>query len=1066
MKPRELIGRVAAFTLCLFMFFSSLLSIPFTVCAAEEEKEREVVKVGFWAYEGYHMIDENGMRSGYGYDFLRLASRYMDVDFEYIGYENSWDDMLEMLSDGRIDMLTSVHMTPERLEKFEFSKPIGTCHGMLTVKSDNNSIVASDFSTYEGMRVGMLESTIRNEDFAEYARKNGFSYTPVYFSLHTQLEQALASGKVDAAVTSSIRKITDERILDSFAPAEFYVMVRKDDAKLLEQINYAIDQLNAVEGDWQNNLNNKYYTRADEKNLEFTDAEKELIRQYVEGEKVLTVSASHDRAPYSYVENGELKGIIPDYFRRLADDIGIPYKVMVPDSREEYSHWQKTAAVDVFMDTRDSFAQWCEENSFSVTAPYTTMRLAMVTRLDFDGNIQRVAVTSSQGITGIEDGLVGDAEKITVSSREEAMQAVKDGKADATFTYLYTAQEFVNQKGRGILTYTLLEDPTYNYCISCSPQVSHEMAGILTKGIYAMPEGVFEDIAAQYTSYKAEEVDLSTWITLYPLVTVVVGVVLFLICLLAVLLWQRQREIKQEQKRAEQFQELAAYAERANQAKSNFLANMSHDIRTPMNAIVGIANLMEREMNISDKLRDYIQKIQVSAQYLLGLINDVLDMSKIEAKEVNFTEEPMILPEQVMQVEKMIREQVEQRSQTFILRTKKITHNYILGDSVRLRQTLLNLLSNSVKYTQEGGRITLDFEELPCDNPEKAKFCFTITDNGMGMTLEFLEHICEPFVRGEASVTNKIQGTGLGMAITKSIIELLGGEIQIQSAPGKGTKSIVTLEMKIDREADYQADADQLLLITGDATLQFNMEKFFAGISASLSCVSTKEDALKLMNDQVFDVILLADYKGKPDLKDAVSSLRAKAPSKTMIFCMDYTSNNEAEQTYAVNSGADGFIARPFFLTDLNLAISRVRSRGGCREFSALKGMRFLCAEDNALNAEILEALLDMNGASCKIYSDGVKLVKAFETVGEGEYDAILMDVQMPEMNGLDATRAIRTGQNPLGRTIPIIAMTANAFTEDVQQSMEAGMDAHISKPIDITLLEKVMRKFMGMRIT
>lgn len=1064
MESQKLICRGKTFFLCLLLFFLTVSFMSVTAFAAKKEEERETVKVGFWAYEGYHMIDEEGMRSGYGYDFLRLASRYMDVDFEYIGYESGWDDMLEMLSDGRIDLLTSVHMSSERLESFEFSKPIGTSYGMLTVRSDNSSIIASDFSTYEGMRVGMLEGTLRNENFAEYAKENGFSYIPVYFSLHTQLEQALASGLVDAAVTSSIRKTNNERVLDTFAPAEFYVMVRKGDTELLDQINYAIDQLNSVEGDWKNNLTNKYYTRADEKNLEFTDEEKELIRQYVDGEKVLTVSASHDRAPYSYVENGELKGIIPDYFERLADYAGIPYQLIVPKSREEYNQWQQNAYVDVFMDTRDSYTQWCEDNSYSVTAPYTTMRLAMVTRLDFDGDIQTLAVADAQGVFGIEDGLAGEAERITVSTREKAMQAVKDGKAEATFTYLYTAQEFVNQKGRGILTYTLLEEPTFDYYISCSPNVSHELAGILTKCIYAMPDGTFEDIAAQYTSYKAEEVDLFTWMMIYPMTAVIVCGGLFLLCLLAVLLWQKQKESKREQRRAEQFQELAAYAERANQAKSNFLANMSHDIRTPMNAIVGIVNLMEREPDISDRLHDYIQKIQVSSQYLLGLINDVLDMSKIESKEVTFSEEPLILPEQLIQVENMIREQATQRNQTFILRSQKITHNYILSDSVRLRQTLLNLLSNSIKYTKEGGTITLDFEELPCDNPQKARFCFTITDNGVGMTPEFLEHIWNPFVRGEDSVTNKIQGTGLGMTITKNIIDLMGGDIQIQSAPGKGTRTTVTLEMKIDNNADYQADADKLLLITEDETLRYNMEKFFAEIKASLTCVSEKEDALKLMEKQTFDVILISEYRNNPALADMISSLREHGKSETIIFCMDYACNHKEEQQSVINSGADGFIARPFFLTDLNIAISRVRSRAGYQEFSALKGMNFLCAEDNALNAEILEALLAMNGASCRIYSDGAKLIKAFETVAPGEYDAILMDVQMPEMNGLDATKAIRKGQNPLGRTIPIIAMTANAFTEDVQQSMEAGMDAHISKPIDITLLEKTMRKILGMR--
>lgn len=918
-----------------------VLSLLFSTTGyAEQKEDREVIKVGFFAFDGYHMMNEKGEYSGYGYDFLSLASRYIDVDYEYIGYENSWDDMLDMLADGQIDLVTSAQMTKERIEEFEFSEPIGTSSAMLTVKQDNKEIIAANYSTYNGIRIGMLEGNSRNEDLEEYANGHGFSYTPVYFELHTELEQALQSGQVDAILTSSLRQMENERVIDTFAASDFYVVVRHDDIELLEKINYAIEQLNATEGDWKSDLNNKYYDHLDEKNLKYTAEELELIQQYVRGEKTLVITGSMDRAPYTYVEDGELKGIIPDYFARLAEYAGIPYEILIPTSREEYEQWRFDGTVNGFMDARIDSRQWMEEHSCSYTVPYTEMHLAMVTRRDFNGDIKKLAVANAQGLFGIEDNLAKDAQRIIVDSRTEAMQAVLEGEADAAFVYLYTAQQFVNQDERGLLTYTMLDEPSYDYHIAFMANTSHELSGIFTKAIYAMPEGLFEEIASQYTSYKAEDVNVITWIKIYPISALMVCVVIFLLCLFAVLLFERQKAVKLEKKRSEEFQKLAEEAERANHAKSDFLANVSHDIRTPMNAIVGITNLMAQEKDLNEKMSDYIKKIHDASRHLMSLIDDVLDMSRIEASKTDLNVEIINLEDQIRQVEVIIRETANQRQQTFNVHLHHLEHKNVITDGARLRQILLNLLSNAVKYTQKGGTIDLELEEQSCDVDACGKFCFFVRDNGCGMTEDFLTHIFEPFVRSEASVTNKVQGTGLGMSITKRLVDLMDGDIRVESELGKGTHFEIVLTMQI----------------------------------------------------------------------------------------------TSAKEIYEPSLGAKNI----------------------------LNGMRFLCAEDNELNAEILEATLKLYGASCTIYPDGLELVQAFEKIQQGDYDAILMDIQMPNMNGLEAAKTIRSGENSLGKIIPIIAMSANAFKEDIVRSKEYGMNAHLSKPIDMNQLEKTMQNVLN----
>ena len=395
-----------------------------------------------------------------------------------------------------------------------------------------------------------------------------------------------------------------------------------------------------------------------------------------------------------------------------------------------------------------------------------------------------------------------------------------------------------------------------------------------------------------------------------------------------------------------QAQDIAAEAlqsaERASKAKTDFLANMSHDIRTPMNAIIGITTLMKNELHQPEKLAEHLDKLENSGQLLLGIINDILDMSRIESGKTTLNVEKMNLPQQISQLDSIIRQQAGQRRQTFTVNTH-LQHENVLADPNRLNRVLMNILSNAVKYTPTGGHIRFEVDELP-RNEHYARYRFVVQDDGIGMSEAYQKTLFDPFTREERSGTNKVQGTGLGMAITKNIVDLMGGSINVESTTGKGTRFEVVLEFPVDAEADTVPEAQVL-----------------------------------------------------PE---------------------------EEEET------------------------------------SPLSGMKFLCAEDNAINAEILEMLLEANGASCTICSNGQEIVDAFASVKPGEYDMILMDVQMPVMDGLEATRRIRSGENPLGRIIPILAMTANAFLEDMQKSREAGMDEHLSKPVDIAALKQTVKRF------
>ena len=391
--------------------------------------------------------------------------------------------------------------------------------------------------------------------------------------------------------------------------------------------------------------------------------------------------------------------------------------------------------------------------------------------------------------------------------------------------------------------------------------------------------------------------------------------------------------------------EALAAAKAASKAKSDFLANMSHDIRTPMNAIIGMTALIEHDAESPEKIREYTKKVNNSSQHLLGLINEVLDMSKIESGKLVLNSAEFDLKELLEQVEAGFRPQMNAKGQKFSITINQISHNWLIGDNVRVLQILNNLLSNSFKYTPTKGQIRLDVEELKQTSHNYAKICFRVSDNGIGMSSEYLSRIYDSFSREERTTVNTIQGTGLGMSIVKSLVDLMGGSINVDSIQGKGTQFVVVLDFKISERNEKREE--------------------------------------------------------KPETVE-----------------LD--------------------------------------------ENTGLKGMHFLCAEDNELNAEILSELLEIEGASCEICENGQVIVERFEQSKPGEFDMILMDVQMPIMNGYEATKAIRNGTHPLAKTIPIIAMTANAFSEDIQNSLNVGMDAHVSKPVDMKTLIKTVHSIQS----
>ncbi len=564
-------------------------------------------------------------------------------------------------------------------------------------------------------------------------------------------------------------------------------------------------------------------------------------------------------------------------------------------------------------------------------------------------------------------------------------------------------------------------------------------------------------------------------------IVVAVMLLAFVSWCLFYLFFERQQRKVQKDREAErelhnkQLTEALQAAQIANNSKTTFLSNMSHDIRTPMNAILGFATLLAKDVDNPEKVWEYTKKITASGQHLLSLINDVLDMSKIESGKVVLSIGEFALKDMVSSIDAIIRPAAKAKGQIFDIAVTGIKHEHLIGDETRINQILINLLSNSVKYTQEGGNIWLRIIGLEQHSNQFERVRIEVEDNGYGMTPEFLETIFDPFTRAENSTTNKVQGTGLGMAITKNIVELMGGMIEVFSEVNLGSLFTVDLELRIpnievDEKFWERKGIKRILVVDDEPNMCDNVRLLMEDTGVQVDAAHSGEEALRMRtceSEGDYDIVLVDLRMPAMDGIETARQMKRACAKDVPIFLM--TSHDLGElQEEALEAGIDGFLSKPFFVAPFKEKLLEIFDERGMetqnklvQEAGSIAGRHFLVAEDNEINAEIIEELLDMEEATCEIVGNGKLAVERFSEEAVGRFDAILMDIQMPVMNGYEASRAIRALNRQDAKMIRIIAMTANAFSEDVKDALDAGMDAHIAKPVDMELLKQTLSLYL-----
>ena len=1188
----------------LVTFLCVLTICPINIIA---EDEHETIRVGFFHMDGYHMIDEDGDKSGYGYDFLRLMARYLDVEYDYVGYELGWKDMQRMLLEGEIDVLTSARKTPEREEIFDYSKPIGTNECMITVRSDNTKVIGQKYSTYDGLRFGLLKGNSRNNDFEKLADREGFSYIPVYFEMFKDMEEALQNGEVDALVSSSMRTTDNERIIEKFEPQDFYAIVKKGNTELLDKINYAIDQINNAEGDWQRELFNRYYASYDVKVLNFTPSEEELINSY---KKPLKVLSDPTRRPYSYVEDGEMKGILPDFFKNVADYIGLPYEFVICKDRNEYIWYQShTESIDIAIDARVSDAI-IEKNHYGASAPYITMGVTSIMRKDNKGDIKTIAtVKQGSASSEIEKEYAPNAEKIYFDTRQEAMKAVRDGKADITFAYYYMAQEFVNNDASGSLICNYINDDSFKYRMLVSDENNYALAGILTKGIYAQGEDAIDNIASNYTSYKASDMTLIMLIQMHPLIVITIGLIMValfgIVCSLSfknrknnIQLEDNLTKIKRDKYILDKLTNdyNAVYYIELNKGTfeklkivENTYADMVFKERTFDNYDecakyyadrylegknkkeflnwISCAHLKE-ELNKHDKISFYYESIpnHLGQKYFAIQATKVYKDEKVFYILLGYR-----FVDDILVKEKAIQEQLEDaldktKKQNEIISAIAKTFNAIYRVDI-INDVIEEIASDDISHQLKKGVVSASEQfNFVCDNliaPEYRELVRPFMDvKTLGERLQDEEFVTTEYKMNDGNwhrmrfVAKRRDENGR-LTHVLCLIRIISDtkrteeNLYFEAEQAKKEVDMKTQFLKT-MSHDIRTPLNGLIGMVKMAE-QYSDDVVMQGQLRNKAQKSL-EYLVSLVND-VLDMNKLqsGDLKDHQLTFDSMNFLREinriyydKAAEKNIKYVVDWDKNNfkhsilignpvylgRALSNIASNavkfspSGStitvwgyeepiddkhvlytlyckdegvgmsEDFIKHAFDMfsqqnqtsrtnyegSGLGLAISKklIERMGGSIKFESkkgigttaiikipfelgnmdiignidyenvpTKGVHALLVDDNELNIEIAKFFLEDNGMEVTCAYDGKEAVEIFEKSEDGYFGVIYMDILMPNMNGLDATRAIRALNRKDAKKVPIIAVSANTFSDDVFESRMAGMNKHLGKPLD-----------------
>ena len=1066
---------------CVMLSLLLLLSAVLPVKAAAETASAKVVRVGSFE-DTFNYVNEKGARKGYGYELLETLSGYTGWQFEYVTCD--WSDCFEKLKNGEIDIIGGISYTEDRTQEMLFSdEPMGVEKYYLYADLSRADISASDFKTLNGKKIGVLMGTEPEVMLAEWEEKYGLKTEHVNISNNEDVKQKLANHEIDCFVSLEESFWAERGIstITRVGESGIYYAINKNRPDIKEELDDAMRALDEAVPFYTADLYKRYFSMDYTPIL--TGEEKAWLRKH--GAIRMGFLASDSGVSTFDPATGEFTGVITDYIQFAADCLGnqeLEFQLVGYDSKEAELDALKSGEIDMIFHC-DQNPNLAEEYHFACTNTTWTSNLMAVTNKQHfnENNVNRIAVPQNKlSLKKYLAFYYPQWEIVDCDTQEDAARLVKDGQADCFVTGISSENKYSKK-------YSFYSVPLVNPVRSCFAVNSgnRSLLSILNKTIKAMPVNMLAGALAMYKS-SARKVTLSDFIKdNFFKVMLISSIAVAVVLLTILMLLQKARKAEAAaRKAASDTQELNAKlqvavekAESANRAKSTFLSNMSHDIRTPMNAIIGFTTLALSNIDDTDRVKDYLAKTLASSNHLLSLINDVLDMSRIESGKIHLEEVKVNLSDVLHDLKTIVSGQIYAKQLELYMDAMDVTDEDVYCDKTRLNQILLNLLSNAIKFTPAGGTVSVRVRQLAGKVRGCGQYEFRIKDNGIGMSQEFAQKIFEPFERERTSTVSRIQGTGLGMAITKNIVDMMGGTIEVQTAQGKGTEFTVCVPMRAQTEQRPVEKITELeglkaLVVDDDFNTCDSVTKMLVKVGMRAEwTLSGKEAVLRARQSiEMSDVYhaYIIDWR-LPDMNgiEVTRQIRSLHDDTPIIILTAYDwSDIEVE---AKAAGVTAFCSKPMFMSDLRETLMSALGQKSADAVQGLlpeknadfKGKHILLVEDNELNREIAQEILREYGFLVDSAENGAVAVEKVSTAAPGSYDLVLMDVQMPIMDGYTATRKIRALDDPARAKLPILAMTANAFDEDRRNALESGMNGFLSKPIVIDDLMQELHKIL-----
>ncbi|MDO5340300.1 MAG: transporter substrate-binding domain-containing protein [Eubacteriales bacterium] len=912
-------GRYISFLICLSLLIA--IFIPVNTSADESGGQTTETVKAAWYEDSYHISGENGERRGYAYEYEQALSAYTGWNYDYI--KGDWGELLKKLQNGEIDMMAAISYTDERAETMLFSElPMGNEKYYLYLNLANVDFSMADLSDLNGKRIAVMEESIQGTQFAQWENEHNVQTQHIDVDSFTRAKEMSDNKEIDGVISTETPAWVEAGMsaVVSIGGSDIYYAINKNRPDLKNKIDNAMRSMENDKPFYADELYERYL--ATQSVAVLSSKEKEWIKQH----GVIRIGYINNDPGFSVIndKNGKPEGVIKDYIEHAQNCLGnhtLDFELIGFDSEAEQIQAIKDDRIDMIFHVSYN-PYYAEMKGLSLSNIVLTMPLSVVTSHDSFDESAKNKVAIAKNDTVLKSYVAYNYptwEIVECDSLNAAKKMVLNGETDCFVARSGQSAKYINN--RKLHTTYLTQACDAVFAVNNGDET---LLSILNKTLKTIQTSKLSGAVSAYED-SLQKVTIEDFIkdNMFTAVAVFMILVILIMGIIIALLRKAQKAMQ--------------LAENANAAKSNFLFNMSHDIRTPMNAILGYNELMKE--NLTDpKMLDYQEKIEQSGNLLLSIINNVLDMARIESGKLSLDENYSEVGAVLNEVCEVFEMEARKKGISLTYETD-VKHMHILCDDTKVKEIFTNLISNAVKYTSSGGKVVLRTKELPCNKEGYVRLKTEITDTGIGMSKEYLPYLFESFTRERNTTTGKIAGTGLGMPIVKRLVELMGGSIDVESELGKGTKFTVILQHKIADEAYYIKPAE-------------------------ISDVTKKE---------------------------------------------------------------------------------------------LIRGKHVLLAEDNELNAEIAVAILQNMGIAVDCVEDGVQCVAKIEQMPAGSYDLILMDIQMPNMDGYKATQAIRRFSDKDKADIPIIAMTANAFEEDKKMALSKGMNGHIAKPIDVHKIEKVI---------